>query len=85
VGFDEVTGGEGRTQTQFSGEDAGGDDPGELLGVGAGRGGVGTADAEEVEHGGLGFEHGAAADGADFDGRHGDGDLEVTVEAARGN
>jgi hypothetical protein len=42
---------------------------------------VGTAYAEEVEHGGLGFEDGSAANGADFDRGHGDGDLEVTVDA----
>jgi hypothetical protein len=38
-----------------------------------------AADAEEVEHGGLGLEDGAAAYGSDFDGGHGDGDLEVAV------
>jgi len=42
-----------------------------------------AAYAEEVEHGCLGLENGAAANGADLDGRHGDGDLEVSVEAAK--
>lgn len=79
VGFDQVAGGEGGAQGQFAGEDTRGDDFGELLGVGARGGGVGAADAEEVEHSGLGLEDGAAADGADFDRGHGDGDLEVAV------
>jgi hypothetical protein len=29
----------------------------------------------------LGLEDGSAADGADFDGGHGDGDLEVSFQA----
>ena len=82
--LDEVTGGEGRAQREFTGEDACGDDLGELLGVFAGGGGVSAAHTEEVEHGCLGLEDGAAADGADFDGRHGDGDLKVSLEAGRG-
>jgi hypothetical protein len=40
-----------------------------------------TPDAEEVEHGGLGLEDGTATNGADFDGRHGHGDLEVAIYA----
>lgn len=84
VGSDEMAGGQGRAEGEFAGEDAGGDDLGELAGVVAGRGGVRAADAEHVEHGGLGLEDGAAADGADFDAGHGDGDLEVAVEAAEG-
>jgi len=45
---------------------------------------MGAAHAEEVEHGGLRGEEGAAADGADFDAGHGDGDLEVAVVAVGG-
>jgi hypothetical protein len=71
---DEVAGGEG----------ACGDDLGELLGVLTRSGGVGAAHAEEVKHGCLGLEDGAAADGADFDRRHGDGNLEVSFEAGVG-
>jgi hypothetical protein len=37
---------------------------------------VWAADAEEVEHGSLRLEDGAAAEGADFDAGHADGDLE---------
>lgn len=67
VRLDEVAGGEGRAERKFAGEDACGDDLGELLGVLAGSGGVGAAHAEEVEHGCLGLEDRAAANGADFD------------------
>jgi hypothetical protein len=42
---------------------------------------VGAAHAEKVEHGGLGLEDCAAADGTDFDGGHRDGDVEVAVLA----
>ena len=42
-----------------------------------------SADAEKVEHGCLRFEDCAATDGADFDARHGYGDLEVAVEAGK--
>ena len=49
VRLDEVAGGEGRAERKFAGEDACGDDLGELLGVLAGSGGVGAAHAEEVE------------------------------------
>ena len=40
-----------------------------------------AAHAEHVEHGCLGLEDSAAADGADFDGGHGDGDLKVSFQA----
>jgi hypothetical protein len=62
-------------------EDTCSDDLCKLLGVGAGGSGVGAAAAQEVEHGCLGFEDGSAADGADFDGGHGHGDLEVSFQA----
>ena len=67
VRLDKVPGRQGRAERELASQYAGRDDTRELLGVFAGRGGVGAADAEEVEHGGLGFEDGAAADGADFD------------------
>lgn len=72
---------EGRAEGQLTGQDTSGDDTRELARVVARVGGVGATDAEEVEHCGLGLEDGAAAEGADFDGGHGDGDLEVTAEA----
>jgi hypothetical protein len=59
------------------------DDAGKEARVVAWRSGMGATDAEEVEHGGLGLEDGAAANGADFDGRHGNGDLEVAIYAGR--
>lgn len=84
VGSDQVSGGEGGAEGEFAGEDAGGDDSGETAGVIAWVGWVGPADAEKVEAGGLGFEDCAATDGADFDGGHRDGDLEVAVVAGVG-
>lgn len=65
--LDQMTRSKSRTQTQLASKNSTADDASELAGVAAGRGEVGAADAEEVEHGGLGAEEGAAADCADFD------------------
>lgn len=81
VCFDKMAGGQSAAETEFAGEGGGGDDACELAGVGAGAGRVRAFDAEQVEHGHLRFEDGAAADGADFDARHGNADLEVAVQA----
>ena len=67
------------TETELAGKYACGDDARELPAVVTGVRGVGAFDAEEFEHGRLCFEDGATADGADFDGGHGDGYLEVVV------
>jgi hypothetical protein len=83
VRFDKVARAQGAVEGQFTGQDARGNDARELARVVAGRGLVGAAHAEQVEHGGLGLEDGAAANGADFDGRHRDGDLEVAVDAGK--
>jgi hypothetical protein len=40
-----------------------------------------AAHAKKVEHGCLGLKNCSAANGADLDGRHGDGDLEVAFQA----
>ena len=68
-------------QAQLTSQHRGGDDAGELSGVVTWVGGVWAAHTEEVEHSGLGLEDRAAANGADFDGGHGDGDVEVAVVA----
>lgn len=68
-------------QTQFTGQHTRRNDARELARVVAWGFRVGAADAEEIEHGGLGLEDCAAADGADFDAGHGDGDLEIAVYA----
>lgn len=54
-----------------------------MTSVVARMGWVCSSDAEEVEAGALRFEDGAAAYGADFDGGHGYGDLQVAVGAGR--
>jgi hypothetical protein len=71
--------GQGRAQAELTRQHACGNDAGELARVVAGVGGMRASHAEQVEHGGLGLEDGAAADGADFDRGHADGDLEVAV------
>jgi hypothetical protein len=67
MGLYKVTSTQGTIETKFASEDARGNDARKLARVVAGRGGVCAANAEEVEHGGLGLEDSAAADGADFD------------------
>ena len=79
VSFDQVSGSKCGTETQFAGEHGRSHDTGQATRVLAGIGGVGATDAKHVEHAGLCLEDGAAADGADFDGGHRDGNLEVTV------
>jgi len=66
---------EGTAETELPSQHAGRDDPCQLSSVVARMGGVCASHAEEVEAGALGFEDGAAAYGADFDGGHGYGDL----------
>jgi hypothetical protein len=70
VRLDEMARAQRGIQTELACEDAGGDDARELTRVVARCGWVGAADAEEVEHGGLGLEDGAATDGANFDAGH---------------
>lgn len=72
---------QGRAQREFSSKHTSADYSRELAGVVSWIRWVRTAHAEEVEHGGLGLEDCAAAEGADFDGGHGDGNLEVAAEA----
>ncbi len=45
-----MTSSEGRAETQLASQDSRGHDAGQLAGVLPGGGGVGAADAEEVEH-----------------------------------
>ena len=68
-----------RTQRQFARKHTSSNDASELARVVAGVSGMGAAHAQQVEHGGLRLEDGAAADGADFDRGHADGDLEGAV------
>lgn len=83
VGLDEVAGGEGRAEGELARENGGGDDPCERAGVLTGVGEIGPAHAKQVEHCTLRVQDGAAAEGADFDGGHGDGDLEGAAEARK--
>lgn len=83
VGLDKVASRESAAKGQLAGQGGCGNDASEAAGIFTGGGGVGSANAEHVEHGGLGLEDGAATEGADFNGRHGDGDLERAAEAAQ--
>ena len=75
VRLDEVTGGESGAEGQFASQDGSGNDTCEEAGVLAGRRGMRTTHAEEVEHGTLGIKDGAATQCANFDRGHRDRDL----------
>ena len=74
-----MTSTQGTIQRQFTSKYTGGNYARKLACIIAWGRGVCTTYAEEIEHGRLGFENGAAAYGADFDGGHGDGNLKVAV------
>lgn len=69
--LNQMTRSERTHQTQFTGHDGCDDDSSETLSVCTWRSGMGTSDAEHVEHGALGGKDGTAADGADFNRGHG--------------
>lgn len=83
VSPDKMTSGQCGTQTQFSGQDGGTDDARKLTSVISRVGGVGATNTEEIQHGGLSLQDRTAADGADFNRRHGHGDLKVTIGTER--
>ena len=75
VSADKVAGCQGGAETELTGKDGGGHDACETAGVVSWVGWVCTTDSEQVEHGSLSLEDGAAADGTDFYGWHGDADV----------
>ena len=68
---DKVTGCEGADEGEFASHNGGGDDAGELLSVLARVSLVCALHAEHLQNGLLRCEDGTAADGADFNTRHG--------------
>lgn len=79
VRLDKMASGKGTAKTDFTGKDASSHNPSEFPGIIAGIRWVGPSDAKEVKHRALGFQDGPASNRADFNRRHGDTDLEVTV------
>lgn len=77
MALDKLARSQGGAEAQLAGQDRGGDDACQLAGIVTWVFGVSAAQAEEVEHGGLRAEDGATAYCANFDGGHGDGDLEI--------
>ena len=79
--LDKMTGAQSAVERQLSSENAGTDDAGKLACVVTRSLLVRAAYAKEVQHSGLGLKDGTAANGADLNRGHGDGDLEVAVDA----
>jgi hypothetical protein len=69
---DKVASSKRSIQTQFASQDSGGDYAGKLSCVVTWVGWVRATDAEKIEHRGLRFKDGAAANGAYLNGGHGD-------------
>jgi hypothetical protein len=76
-----MTSAQSAVERQLSSENASTDDAGKLACVVTRNLLVRAAYAEEVQHSGLGLKDGTAANGADLNGGHGDGDLKVAVDA----
>jgi len=58
------------TQRKLASQSRGGNDARQPPCVVTWVGGVRAANTKHLEHGGLGFQDGSAAEGADFEGRH---------------
>jgi hypothetical protein len=80
VRLDEVASTQCAVERQLTCEHTGGDDARKLARIVARRFGVCAAHAKKVEHGRLRVENSTATNGADLDGGHGDGDLEIAID-----
>lgn len=79
----EMTGSQSTAKRKLTSENSSGHNAGQPPGVLTWAGGVGTADAEQVEHGGLGIKDSATTERANLNGGHGDGDLQGPTEATK--
>lgn len=77
----QMTGCQRRAERQLACEDGCANNTGKASCVVARVGGVRSAHAKKVKHGRLSFEDCTAANGADFDTGHGDGDLKIATDA----
>lgn len=84
VALDQMAGCERGHERQLAGQHGPAHDPRQLVGVLAGPLRVGAPDAQHLQAGRLGRQHGAAADRADLDGRHRAGDVQVVARLAPG-
>jgi hypothetical protein len=76
-----MAGSKSSAQTEFTGQDGGGNDTRQLAGVLTRGGGVSTAYTQEVQHSSLAFKDSTTADGTDLDRGHRNSDLEIAVVA----
>ena len=79
--LDQVASSKSRAKRKLTGQDSRRDDAGQPPGVFAGASRVRTTDTQHVEHGCLRLENRTAAQGANFERRHRDGDLQGSTEA----
>lgn len=82
VGSHEMARGQCRAQTQFSSEHCSSHNPCQLTGVVTGVRGVRPAHSKQVKHGRLSFKDSTTTNSSDFNGRHRDSDLEVTIKTS---
>jgi hypothetical protein len=80
VGLDQMTSSESCTKRELTGKNTSSNNTCELASIVTGVCRMGTTDAKQVEHGGLGLENCTTTNGTNFDTRHRDRDLEVTTK-----
>lgn len=81
VGSDEMSSSESAAKTELARKDTSGHNTSESTGIVSRIGRVRASNTEKVEASALGFKDCATTDGADLDAGHGDGNLEVAVQA----
>jgi len=83
VGSNKVAGGEGGAERQLTSKNTSGNNTRELTRVVTRVRRVSSADAKKIEHGGLGLEDCTTTDSTNFDTRHRDRDLKVSMKAGQ--
>lgn len=83
MSLDQVASSEGAAERQFACQDSRGNDSGKSAGIVTRVGGMGSPDAEKFQHRALRIQDGAAAESADFQRRHRDGDLERATKTGK--
>ena len=79
VCLDEVSSCQGAAKAEFASQDTCSHDTSETTSIVTRIGGMGAFDSEQVKHGALRFEDGTAADCANFDGRHRNTNLKISI------
>lgn len=80
VCFNKMSSCESSAQTELTGQDTSSNNASQLTCVFTGIGWMGSPDTEHLEHGRLSLEYSTASNSADFNRRHGHGDMKVSIK-----